>query len=70
MLESKLTRDEDVLTGEVWWIQDGVGRKRPEKQGAHETVVAATIAPTLNARRSRTDPRKDARSIPARYCQL
>ena len=37
----------------------GVRRKRPEKQGCHETVVAATIAQTLNARRSRKDPRTD-----------
>ena len=35
----------------------GVGWRRPEKHGCHETVVAATIAPTLNACRSRTDPR-------------
>ena len=39
----------------------GVGWRRPEKHGCHETVVAATIAPTLNAYRSRTDPRRDFR---------
>ena len=37
----------------------GVWRKSPEKQGCHERVVAATIAPTLNACRSRTDPSRD-----------
>ena len=41
----------------------GVGRKRPEKLGCHETVVAVTIAPTLNARRGRTDPRIDLRFV-------
>ena len=39
----------------------GVRRKRPEKQGYHETVVAATIAPTLNAGRSQTNRRRELR---------
>ena len=33
-----------------------------KKQGCHETVMAATIALTLNARRGRTDPHTDLRS--------
>ena len=41
--------------------ESGVGRKGPEKQGCHETVVAATIAPNLNARISWTDQRRDLR---------
>ena len=37
---------------------DGV---EPKKQGSHETLVAVTIAPTSNDRRSRTDARRDLR---------
>ena len=56
--------------------QLGVRRKGPGKQGCHETVVAETIAPTLNlfkdvtisltlnAHRSQTDPRRDLRFTP------
>ena len=39
----------------------GVGRERPQKQGCHETVVEAKIAPTLNAHRSRRDPPRNLR---------
>ena len=45
----------------MWLHGIGVRRKRPEKQGCHETVVAETIAPTLNARRSRTNQHADLR---------
>ena len=39
----------------------GVGRERPQKQGCHETVVEAKIAPILNAHRNRRDPPRDLR---------
>ena len=48
-------------TAKIPACNNGVGRKRPEKQGCHEMVVAATIAPTVNACRSRTDPGRDLR---------
>ena len=38
-----------------------MGRNRPEKQGCRETVVAATMEPNSNARRRRTDQRRDLR---------